>query len=101
MVKQAFYTEPEDQSAWIYHRWLIAKSRIVDNENHNKVLEQELSTCNDLLEIESDSKWALLTKLLLLTELKGNKEEIDDLVKKLKVIDPQRQQYYKYIAAKN
>ena len=26
LVQQAFFTEPEDQSGWIYHRWLTAQT---------------------------------------------------------------------------
>lgn len=27
LVKQAFYTEPLDQSGWMYHRWLLGRRR--------------------------------------------------------------------------
>ena len=27
LVNQAMYTMPDDQSAWLYHRWLIAQSK--------------------------------------------------------------------------
>ncbi len=27
-MKQAFYTEPEDQSGWFYHRWLLGETKL-------------------------------------------------------------------------
>lgn len=30
-VQNAFYTEPGDQSAWLYYRWLIDKSKLNDD----------------------------------------------------------------------
>ena len=28
LVRNAMYTDPEDQSVWVYHRWLVGSGRI-------------------------------------------------------------------------
>lgn len=39
---------PQDQSAWIYHQWLL---ELTDNEEIKK---QDLETCNEILNMEID-----------------------------------------------
>lgn len=99
-VKQAFYTEPDDQSAWIYHRWLLSISKKIDSQNHRDVVCNELSACKELLEIEQDSKWTMLTIVFLLLELNDSPAEVQDLVKKLQNVDPMREAYYKDLESK-
>jgi len=178
LVESAAFTDPFDQSAWIYQRWLIGKlepskyiykvSQIkntiylilnrdlpnnykiiglgnsiweqldakiwmknVDNLDDNIyveindeqnqvidktsidsvrqdifhfniseqlqiVLNSQLDSLYQLLEMEPESKWALLTYVLLLYTLKPNNyfENCLKNIKLLKVIDPLRKNYY-------
>jgi geranylgeranyl transferase type-2 subunit alpha len=50
LVRNAMYTDPEDQSVWIYHRWLVGAG---DDPN---LLLQEIAAIQELLNEQPDSK---------------------------------------------
>ncbi|CAB4392630.1 unnamed protein product [Rhizophagus irregularis] len=104
LVKAAFYTDPDDQSAWLYHWWLVAQGSIISTSQMNEeskessnslnqnlsintserieLLQREINVVRELLELEPDSKYCLQTLANLLSELKSNVKEdskkIDD-----------------------
>lgn len=50
LVTQALWTDPNDQSGWLYHRWLIGSSPPED------VLRREVKNVRELHDTEPDSK---------------------------------------------
>lgn len=120
LVQSAFYTEPDDQSAWLYHRWLLSQAtglfsnvlnlHIVEEDETTEnstgllVMQRELQVCLDLLDIEPDCKWALLTSAAIVlaldrcgADVTQAKQNLPQLFQHILVLDPLRTNYYNHI----
>lgn len=106
-AKNAFYTEPGDQSAWLYHRWLLFGMK--GFASHEQLLESELVSCEKLIEFEPNAKWALLTSIVLIQALLKMKDTDDSEIREERTklvnqriaqlieLDSDRAQYYVYV----
>jgi geranylgeranyl transferase type-2 subunit alpha len=109
LVRNAFYTAPEDSSAWFYHRWLLSRveaagAAACDEARRSElrsVLESERGMVRELLEIEPDSKWPMLTGAHVCLLLGGEPahEERHAWLARLSSIDPQRAAHYRHASA--
>jgi geranylgeranyl transferase type-2 subunit alpha len=99
VVENALFTDPNDQSAWIYEKWLLNEYKKALNNSHleEKVIEGHLKNILDLSALEDDkSKWCLLTAIELMTIIDANKykEKISKYINQLQLIDPKRKVFY-------
>jgi geranylgeranyl transferase type-2 subunit alpha len=109
-IRQAIYTDPDDQSSWIYHEWLITKSTdiVADQtvEERVAILQGEIDSIKELYEVEPESKWCIYSLVFyqtFLSELRGASlkgGELEDVIAKLDKlieIDPGRSARYNYL----
>eukprot|EP00753_Platysulcus_tardus_P019839 PLAT7572.3.p1 GENE.PLAT7572.3~~PLAT7572.3.p1 ORF type:complete len:282 (+),score=75.91 PLAT7572.3:161-1006(+) len=68
-IQQAVFTEPDDQAPWMYQEWLLAQVAAIDREQWKVLLKESSDCCEELLEVEEESKWALLRLATLLRQL--------------------------------
>jgi len=81
-VRGALWIDPNDQSAWLFHRWLLSQTQ--DEQIHAA----EYASMAELLEVEPDAKWAIAALI------RARPEEHAHLLDRLVALDPLRKHRY-------
>ena len=101
-VRQAFFTEPEDQAGWMYHRWLTAQTARSRGEDSAAaaaavaIFAGEADALAELCALEPDCKWPVLT-LARLCDLEGTEAGAAESARRLTQLarlDPTRRGFY-------
>jgi geranylgeranyl transferase type-2 subunit alpha len=97
LVHNAIFTEPDDQTAWWYHRFLLVNAF---DRPSSLLLQEELELLKELQnELEGQSKWTWLGYHTVLVEMQKrgenvDEEELDACLNQLIVLDPDRAARY-------
>ena len=68
LIQNAIFTDPNDQSAWFYQRWLLFsgdESKNLSNSNLLSTLNSELESCQQLYDLEPQNKCTFTTLQLI------------------------------------
>ena len=104
LVRNAVFTEPADQSSWLYLRWLISQTyelcekNLITVADRSERLTKEIESVSELKELEPDSKWVLLTYVYLVSMAKEaslHAQSVSETLQRLSDVDPFRRNYYK------
>jgi len=101
LVKNAFYTEPDDQSAWFYHNWLMLMTKKINPTNFEERARTEISMCKELLSIEPKAKWPKVTSLQIMKDIGIKDEELPSLLEQIKSEDSLHTNFYQEFFGNN
>ena len=110
LTESAVYTEPDDQSAWWYRRFVYGwceEERVVSGSQEwlEELYRSQWRSLRELLELEPDSRWTLQELVFLCDKLVVAGEAMEESFEELKQryldrlmeLDPMHRERYQYL----